>query len=131
MKVSFDHRETTTGLIFQKQAFEVRTTVEFTAEERAILQHQNLSDYVVLDREPSATIQRRYKNHEAAILQANKDQGFFALRVKDLLKGPDVYDCNTVVEAKAYERDVTEGLKKLKNAIAISATAPTSKTFEL
>lgn len=131
MKVSIEHRETTTGLIFQKPAFEVKATVEFNAEERAILQHQNLKEHVVVDREASATIQRRFKGDMRQVMQIHRENGMYALRVKDLLKGPDAYDCNTMIEAKAYERDLTEGLKTLKKLIELSATPSSNKTFEL
>jgi hypothetical protein len=127
MRVSIDHKETTKGLIFQKTQHEVHVTVRFSDEERAVIDQRRLRDRIVLKRRAPEHVLKRFNDEQLEILG-----DAIHLKISDLIKGTDVYKCETPLDAKAYEQEVTEALKDLKKFIELNAEAPAaSKTFEL
>lgn len=129
MKVTIDRKEMSTGLLFKKTFFEIRTTVQFTAEEQAVIRERNLGDEVILDRPPPA---HHVANLSDERLQTGVDLGHYKLHIKDLLKGPDSYTTTTPVQAQVYEQELMGALKDMKQAIELSAgPAERSTSFEL
>jgi|ERR1043166_1252004 hypothetical protein len=127
MRVSIDHKETTKGLIFQKPQHEVHVTVRFSDEERAVIDQRRLRDRIVLKRRAPEHVLKRFNDEQLEILG-----DAIHLKISDLIKGTDVYKCETPLDAKAYEQEVTEALKDLKKFIELNAEAPAaSRTFEL
>jgi len=127
MRVSFEHNEKTTGLFIKKHTVDVVTSVQFSDEELAIINSRKLKQYIVLKREPDAVVTNRFKNDPAYL---NSLTGF-DLTVARLVKGPDSYACDTPVDAKVYESNVTDALKALKSFITGNADKAEAKTFEL
>jgi len=127
MRVSFQHNDKATGLVFKKLTVDVVTSVLFSDEEIAIINSRKLKPFVVLKREPDAVVANRFKDDPDYL---NSLSGF-DLTVAGLMKGPDSYPCETPMHAKAYEEKVTDALKSLKNFIVGNAEKAESKSFEL
>ena len=127
MRVSINHTDKSSGLIFKTHQVEVSVAVTFSDEEQAIIKSRKLKDYVVLERQPDKLRRERIG------AEAMRDNpGMFNLHVRDLVSGrADPFFCDTPIDAKIYEQQLTEALKKLKDFIAGNAETGTSKVFEL
>jgi hypothetical protein len=127
MRVQINHNETTSGFFRTTTKYEVVVRVEFSAEELAIIRQRNLADTIVLRRDPQAFQRKRFSPDELARLQDVID-----LKISNLMKGPDSYICDTPLEAKNYEANLTDALKQLKSYIFANAEiSDKSKSFEL
>lgn len=128
MRVSFEHKEITKGLFKKKVYIEVRTTVQFSDEELAIIKNRKLEDFIVLERDPDL-IDPRGKDKESLDLCIR--EGVFNLTIGKLMKGKsDGYHTSSPVHAQSYEDKLTAKLKELKDFIVGCAVKPESKTIE-
>ena len=125
MRVSIEHKDKVAGLFRNIHQVDVVTSVQFTEEELAVIKSRKLKDYIVLERMPDSRMVEKLGADLPNYLDG------FKLRIKDLMKGPDAFTCDTPIDAKAYEHSLTEALKELKAFIAGNAETATAKTFEL
>lgn len=141
MKVSINHVQKTAGLIRKRTFHGVAVSVQFGAEELAVIRERRLEHDIVLERGyPADMSQGKIEKHESKglgskLLKAavsGTDSLNFHLTVQKLLNGQDVYFLGTPVEAKQYEEAVKDGLVTLKSWIVGNAEVETeSATFEL
>jgi hypothetical protein len=127
MRVSIEHSEESMGLVFKKPLYAVTATIQFSEEELAIIKTRRLKEFVVLDRDWQATLQKKVEAHPDYWATLAKPH----LKVGDLMRGRDTYTFFTPIEAKSYENKLTDALKQLKQFIAGNAATAESKTFEL
>lgn len=121
MKVDIKRTEEMRGFIFKKKDFVVTVTVQFTEEEKKVIELAKYSDYVLVERPPRAGVK------DGAGLE-----DVFHLRVGHLLKGtPDKYEFEHVDDADRYQRALPEELKNLKQAIENYVETPKDQSFEL
>ena len=127
MRVSIEHRETISGLFKKVTLHEVATIIQFTEEERAIIRKRRLEEAVILEREPNA-----YRTKHLSEAQKLEFADIFHLKVGNLLKGTDVYACDTPIEARQYDAKLKDALQNLKAYLAENVEAPIgTETFEL
>ena len=122
MRVKIDHGEETRGGMFSKKQYNTVTIkVDFTSEELTIIRDNDLEEVIVLKRPPPADI----KNVQENILDV------FYLRIRQLIKGADVYALESVGDARLYEKDLMEALPELKSYLEANAgIEEKSKTLE-
>lgn len=125
MRVNIDHKEVQQGLLKKKTYYQVDVRVEFSEEERHILDKDEHRYRVVLERPVPTPYASKFKNIEDV----------WNLTVNRLLNPSDKeypFLLDTLSDAKAYEAEVTEALKELKAYIeANSGIDEKSKSFEL
>jgi hypothetical protein len=127
MRVSIEHREATSGLFKKVTQYEVVTTIQFTEEERAVIKKRELENTIVLEREPNARKTSHLRPDEKIALA-----DVFHLKISGLLKGTDVYTCDTPLEAQQYDGELKQALQQLKAYIGANADARVGvETFEL
>lgn len=100
--------------------------VTFSEQEKSIIHHRNLSEYVILEGvDPVPVAIQRELNIGSTMP--------WQITVKMLLDPKfNGGQCYTPHEALKFEADITDALKRLKAFIEENAEAPTgSKTFEL
>ena len=127
MRVSIDHKDKKTGLVFKSNKYEVVVSVQFSDEELAIINSRKLKEYVVLERGWDATMKETAAKHPDYYDLLPPPN----LIIGKLVKGPDSYVFDTPIEAKGYEEKVTEALKRLKSFIMGNAEKAENKSFEL
>ena len=124
MRVSMTHTEKTEGIFKKTPFFQVVLNVVFSAEERAIIKMNNLDDLVIINREPSHWFTSKYDAEALALI--------CPLRVSNLLhKNGDLWNVDTQLAVKAYQAQVTDALRALKDYLDGNAEAPQGTTFEL
>jgi hypothetical protein len=122
MRVSIEHSEKTEGLIFKTKYFHVKLKVEFSNEERAIIQQRKLEKDIIMERNPPADVK----------VKPGDNLNIFDLTIGKLAKrGEDTYVVATPLEAKSYEGELVQRLQVLKAHIMENASTGTSKSFEL
>ncbi len=127
MQVSIEHREATSGLFKKVTLQEVAITVQFTEEERAIIKKHRLEQAIVLEREPNA-----YRTKHLTQAERIQLADVFHLKVDSLLRGTDVYACDTPLEARQYDANLKDALRNLKAYLTENVDAPAGvETFEL
>lgn len=127
MRVSIEHINKSSGLIFKKHYIEVAVTVVFSDEEQAVIRSRKLKEYVVLKREPDMLTVERLGAKDAAQFAET-----YHLRIKHLASGkPDKYPFETPIDAKNYEADLTAALKMLKEFIGANSETAGAKSFEI
>lgn len=127
MRVSIEHEDKTSGLIFKTHQTEVAVTVIFSDEEQAVIKSRKLKDTVVLKREPNA---KEIEKRGAAWVRQNDD--LYHLYIRNLTAGkPERFLCDTPIAAKIYEQELTGALKQLKEFLSGNAEIGKAKTFEL
>ncbi|MEL6314255.1 MAG: hypothetical protein AAFQ60_09465 [Pseudomonadota bacterium] len=141
MKVSIEHVEKTTGMLRRKTLHGVQVHVEFSEEERAVIDQRGLKWDVVLERGYSADVSNakaeKMENRGLgrALLNAavsGKDANTTHLTINKLMKGPDLYFLTTPLEAKGYEDALKEKLVTLKGYIVGNeGVEEKSTSFEL
>ena len=127
MKVSIEHKDKASGLLFKTHQVAVSVAVVFSEEELAVIRSRRLRDYVVLERQPDKLRRERIG------AEAMRDNpGMFNLYVRDLVSGrADEFFCDTPIDAKIYEQNLKVGLKTLKDFITGNAETGSATTFEL
>ena len=135
MKVSVAHGEYSKGVIFKTKFYTVTTTVTFNAEELAVIKQRKLGNDAIMMRNPPVGAK---VTQVTGVLSAGKilaglgkTENGFNLTIGDLVKGPDVYTLETPLEAKHYENELMDNLKKCKDYIMGNATTATGGTIEL
>lgn len=138
MKVSIKNVEKTVGvLILKRTLYGVECTVTFTEEEKAIIKERNLGELVILERKPPADVdaeaheERHVALKVATAVWKGRDANHFHLTPNKLLRGPETYWMNSVVNCKNYVLDLKEALTLLKDGIADSRDKSEDETFEL
>ncbi|MEO9894791.1 MAG: hypothetical protein ABJD13_02510 [Paracoccaceae bacterium] len=141
MKVSIDHKEKTTGVLRRTTLHGVQVHIQFSEEERAVIEARGLKYDVVLERGYSADV-----SDAKAIKQENRglgrkllnaavnggDANNTHLTINKLMKGPDLFYVSTPLEAKAYEDELKEKLVLLKGYIVGNERVEEkSSSFEL
>lgn len=123
MRVSIDHGEIKKGMLRKKTYHQVRIKVDFSEEELQIINANGLKYHVIHETEPSAT----------RGASPSDDADWFYTKVAHFMQDePSVHDCNTPLEAKQYEANITEGLKNLKALLdANKEVEEKSSSFEL
>lgn len=124
MRVTIEHNQRTEGLLFKTTYYGVRCTVVFTEEEKQIIKKNKLGDYIFMQRTGGT---KKMREHHRDF------PGHQDIKVKDLLKADGVgYTLETPLDAKAYEQDLREHFKKLKDVIeGNQQVEKQSDTFEL
>jgi len=127
MRVTIDHKESTTGLLRRKTLYEIHTTVQFSSDELNTIRTRKLSGTIVLERRPGADKDGKFSAYE---LEALGDA--FDLKIGDLAKGADVYRVDSPLAAKTYDAELKDALKNLKAYLEGNAKPiQGSTTFEL
>lgn len=129
MRVSIEHKEKTTGIFSKKTWYIVSLKVEFSQEERTIIEKRKLSDYVIWERPHDDEAQERHKKDLAFLDSLGPDN----LTAGKLAKGkPDEYALATPIGAKNYESKLKDALVGMKDFIAGNAEIEQKSTsFEL
>lgn len=128
MRVQIDRgiKTSTSGLLSRqtKEFISVKVAVQFSEEERAVIQRWALSTVTVIDRKMNADSPKDVSHGQP---------DFYALRVSNLLEHRNietVFDLPT--DAVHFEEELTEKLKTFKLFLnANSHYEPGSQTFEL
>lgn len=126
MRVAIEHKEAVSGLIKKVLQVEVTTVVQFSEEERAVIDSWNLGDVVVVERQMDGQRAAKYKGSEYSV-QAPYEH----LRIGQLTQGPDRYLFDTPHDAKLYQEQLVEGLKTLKAYLANCASLAEPQVFEI
>lgn len=123
MRVTVTHHELKKGIVFRRVLFDVHIQVQFSEEERYLIEKHGLEDVIVLERDPPPD----YNLHE------DDDPRMFHLYTEDLMKGVCKYACLDAPSAKGYEHAVLEELKLLKQLLDTYQTdgIEGSTTYEL
>jgi hypothetical protein len=122
MKVTITHSTKTTGMMTKTTYFEVAVAVQFSPQERSIIETHKLGEVNVLDRDPPAN----------SSVRDETDRSIFNLRISQLLRGQDTYACATPLHAKNYDAELREAMPRLKAYIDANATPLSgADTFEL
>lgn len=141
MKVSITHHEKTTGMLRKKTLHGVQVLVEFSEEERSVIEARDLRYDIVLERGHSADVSdgkamakdnRGLGRKLLTAAVSGKDANWTDLTINKLMQGPDLYFVTTPLEAKTYEDMLKDGLVKLKGYIEGNQDVEeTSTSFEL
>jgi len=137
MKVNISHSEKRTGLVFGKTHYGVTVQVTFNDEEAAVIEARKLHHDIIMERDyPSDVDAERHESRGlarklATAAFAGADANHFHLTVSKLMKGPDTHHFSTPAEAKMYEADLKEALKRLKGWIEGNAQTGVGDSFEL
>lgn len=127
MRVHFQHEEKTTGLLRSDRQIEVIAYVEFSDEERLIVERRGLQNFVLLERVPDARLANRFTPDEFEAWEQS-----FHLRIRDLLVAtPNRFTLDTPSDAKAYQARLTEALRNLKSFILANASLSEPTTLEI
>jgi hypothetical protein len=126
MRVAIEHKEAVSGLIKKVLQVEVTTVVQFSEEERAIIDSWNLGDVTVVERQMDGQRAAKYKGD-----QYSAQAPYEHLRIGQLTQGPDRYLFDTPHDAKVYQEQLVEGLKTLKSYLANCASLAEPQVFEI
>ena len=122
MRVSIDHKESSTGFLKKKPIYTVLLRVDFSEEELHVIKRDKLEKFVIMERPASFNINGK-----------GLPEDTFFLKINRLLNGKtDEYALSTPAEAKGYEHELVEALKGLKAFLeANQEIEQKSQTFEL
>lgn len=119
MRVKISSEEVRAGFPFKRAFFDVLVAVDFTHEEKQIINQRALRDYILIERWP-------------ADAKADDEADWYALRVKHLFdRKPDRHRCATPSDAKRYQSDVTASMQSFKLWINDNAELGDADVFEL
>lgn len=122
MRVSIEHTEIQKGMLRKKTYHRITFDVGFNEEELQVIKENELKTMIVHETEPSASISVSPKEPAEA----------FYKRVSHFMDGAYSHDCKTILDAKVYEANITEGLRALKAVIdGNKEIEEKSSTFEL
>jgi hypothetical protein len=120
MRVTIAHAAKTQGLMKKITFYEVSLSVQFSPQERAVINALDLGLVNVLDRDPPAS------------LRGSENSSDWNLRIRGLIDRTDAYLCATPLEAKNYDSELRDALPKLKAYLDANATPMSgSDTFDL
>lgn len=119
MRIDIRHEEVREGLVFKTTWHDVCVTVDFTHEERQIIQQRNLGSQVLLERAPAGA-------------NIDDDPDWYAFKVGHLLeRKPDRHRTANPADAKLYESQLLDALQLMKDWLAINAEPGENKVIEL
>lgn len=123
MRVTINHYEKKRSLRSWSKGHAISCKVEFTDEEKQIIKQSKIGDVIILNRPLPAGVK---PDPSIGIVDS-------PLKIKHLLeKEPNIYVVETPSEAKEYEAELTEVLKRLKEYIMDNAEVEQKVTsFEL
>lgn len=123
MKIDIEHEEVRKGLVFKKTYHMVKCRVQYSEEERAIIDKADIEDVIVMERPPSAELDPR----------PDDDPAWYFLRIGHFIKGGwNEYCTLSPSDAKIYEQELIGSLKELKEYIQQNAgIEETTTSFEL
>ena len=138
MKVSINHIEKSTGLVFKKKLHGVELNIVFSEEEKAVINERKIGGDILLERGAPADVDvDKHANRglakklaTAAIKGAGANH--FHLTFNKLLAGSDTFWFETPIVAKNYEELLkTDTLPNAKGYIVGNATTGSGDSFEL
>jgi len=137
MKVSIAHTEKKKGMIFSTRYYGVTVHVEFSEEEKAIIEERGFANETVVVRDYSADVDAEAiesrglgrKLLSAAVSGADSLNP--SLTIQKLLNGPDTHYFESYLEAQEYENEFKTSLKNVKDGMMAHAEGPQDSTFEL
>lgn len=119
MRVTISHREETRGMLKKTKLCAVEVSVQFSEEEKQIIDMWDLGGFIVVERRSPAD------------LEVNEEIGY-PLRISHLLSGKETYVVGTPHMAKIFHEELKESLENLKEFITANAGIENkSETFEL
>ena len=141
MQVNIAHKEKTVGVLRKTTFHGVEVSIQFSEEERAVIEGRDLKFDTVLERGHSAdvsdskVIKQENRGLGRALLNAavnGRDANTTNLTINKLMKGPDLFFLTTPLEAKEYEEQLKERLVVLKGYIVGNeGVAEKTSSFEL
>ena len=141
MKVSINHQEKTTGMLRKTTFHGVEVSVQFSEEERSVIEKRDLKYDIVLERGHSADVSdtkaeaKENRGLGRKLLTAavsGKDANWTDLTINKLMAGPDLFFLKTPLEAKEYEDALKGRLVQLKDYIVGNeGVQEKSTSFEL
>lgn len=118
MKVNFEHSSVTKGMLRKTTYPVVTVTVDFTAEELALIKREKYQDHVITETVPVNA-------------RADRNEQIYYCYVKTLMKGSYEFMCENNVDAKYFEELMLDSLKNLKLHLDGGTEAGESKSIEL
>jgi len=119
VRIKIEHAQGREGFPFKRPFHEVQVTVDFSHEERSIIQVRRLEDYVLMERWPATALE-------------TDDPDWYALRIQDLIhRKPDRTRWRTPAEAKVYTLDLSDALYGLKHWLEENAEPGQAQVMEL
>ena len=119
MRVKISSLEKRIGWPFKREVVEVHLTVDFTFEEKQIIEQRGLGETVMLQRIPENA-------------KPDDDPDWHALRVKHLFeRKPDKHIAPNPAAAKAYQAELTRALYGLKTWLDENAELNEPIVFEI
>jgi hypothetical protein len=116
MRVTIKHREETRGMIKKAKLCVVDVSVQFTEEERQIIDMWELSGYVIMERDPPV----------------GSESDNSRLSLYNVLHSTDAYVAGTPFGAKIYHEEVKASMETLKEFIMANAGIENKhETFEV
>jgi hypothetical protein len=128
MRVTIKHEtvERKKGLFSKQSLPAVTVHVEFSEEEKHIINSSDLKEAVLVERPVPPDADQKYA------AQHPEDHWVFHLRVDHLLKGPNTFCFPATGAARDYEEEVKDALRRLKDHIEHNAPQENKSTsFEL
>ena len=120
MKIDIKRGEEKAGLIFKKTYYTVTVTVQFSEEEKKVIQLTKTENHIVTERPKRAGI------------KDNAPDDIWHLRVRTLLPGkPDKYEFENLADANEYNDALLPSLKNLKGFIEKNAKPVADTSVEL
>ena len=120
MKVDIKRSEQTRGLFKKTTEYHVSVSVQFSEEEKKVIEECDISGNVICERPTRAG------------MKAFEDPSIFHLRVLSLLKDkPDVFEFENLADANEYNDAIPPSLKNLKDFIERNSSPQEDTSFEL
>lgn len=138
MKVDIKPVEKSKGMVFKKTLHGVQLSVQFTEEEKAIIDERKLELTILMERgipadvDPEKYQKRGLLRNAATAAISGIDSIGFHLTFRKLLKGPDTYFFDTPIEAKGYIQELKEEVLPLaKSYLEGNKETADADSFEL
>jgi hypothetical protein len=128
MRVTFEHRTKVVGMMRKVTQYDVALTVDFSEEEKAIIAQFSLAETCILERQLDSIRIKKYSEQDLIALAQD-----FNLTVRGLLRDrTDIFTFDRYIDARNYQFEATDGLKKLKAFLQLHAEPlPSPTSFEL
>lgn len=138
MKITINHVEKKSGMVFKKKHYGVALTVNFNSEEQAIIDERKLQFDCILERgapsdvDPDKHEERGLGKKLLTAAVKGRDANNFNMTINKLMKGTDTFWFTTPAEAKNYEVTLkNDSLPGLKGWLTDNAETGGSDSFEL
>lgn len=137
MRVTIRAVEKSMGIMHRRNLHGIECLVEFSEEEKQIIDTRQLASNILLTREWSADVnpEKKETRSTASRLVTSLVNGHDAndphLTIRKLLRGPETYYQNNVGDAKAYELELREALRMCKGWLETNTDPSDGGTYEL